>query len=66
VIWRLAIFAFLLGGCATVQRAAEKDPQRCERDPNCNAKRSRAADCTTQCADDRACMERCEQVNGHR
>ena len=49
-------------GCAHVERAAAKDPQRCERDPKCQS-RDRANDCTTQCVDDPACMDRCQQFN---
>jgi hypothetical protein len=41
---------------------AEKDPQRCERDPKCDKKRARSFDCSAQCADDPACMDRCRQV----
>jgi hypothetical protein len=51
-----------LGGCAAAQRAAQEDPMRCERDPKCEKKRGRTADCSMQCSDDPACMERCEQV----
>ncbi len=50
------------GGCTQLQKAAAKDPQRCERDPKCQ-KRDRANDCTTQCVDDPACMDRCQQFN---
>jgi len=35
---------------------------KCERDPKCDKKRTRQADCTTQCNDDPACVERCESV----
>jgi len=49
-------------GCSAAQRAAHEDPMRCERDPKCENKRGRTADCSMQCSDDPACMERCEQV----
>jgi len=51
-----AIFA-----CNTMQKAAQEDPMKCERDPKCDKKRSRSFDCATQCTDDPACMDRCEQ-----
>lgn len=51
-----------LGGCGHLEKAAAQDPQRCERDPKCQ-KRDRANDCTTQCVDDPACMDRCQQFN---
>lgn len=57
----VASLALALGACATVQRAAERDPMRCERDPKCESKRTDSNDCSTQCADDPACMQRCEQ-----
>ncbi len=58
----LFTFAFVLAGCAASQRAAQEDPMRCERDPKCESKRGRTADCSMQCSDDPACMDRCEQV----
>lgn len=56
----LVLFAGL-AGCAAAQKAAEQDPMRCERDPKCEKKRGRTADCSLQCSDDPACVERCEQ-----
>ncbi len=55
VLWSLA-------GCNAAQRAAKEDPMKCERDPKCEKKRGRTADCSMQCSDDPACMERCEQI----
>jgi hypothetical protein len=52
----------LLSACSASQRAAQEDPMKCERDPKCEKKRGRTADCSMQCTDDPACMERCEQV----
>jgi hypothetical protein len=49
-------------GCASTQSAVRKDPMKCERDPKC-AEKMRANDCSTQCSDDPACVDRCEQVN---
>ena len=48
--------------CKTLQKAASEDPMKCERDPKCDKKRGRTADCSRQCNDDPACMERCEQI----
>ena len=47
--------------CAASQAAAARDPMRCERDPKCTQK-TRAFDCNEQCADDPACIDRCNQV----
>ncbi len=60
----LALAALALGAlaCGTLERAAAKDPQRCERDPNCVKKRGKSSDCNTQCSDDPACVERCREV----
>ena len=52
----------LVGACGSMQRAAQQDPMKCERDPKCEKKRTKTADCSTQCNDDPACMDRCEQV----
>ncbi|MFO0664770.1 MAG: hypothetical protein U0174_12515 [Polyangiaceae bacterium] len=49
-------------GCATLERAARKDPVKCERDPTCANKRGRATDCDTQCASDPVCIERCREI----
>lgn len=59
-----ALFALsvALGGCATLQRSADEDPMKCERDPKCDKRRSRMQDCSMQCSDDPACVERCEQI----
>ena len=51
-----------LGACSAVNRAAQEAPMKCERDPKCDKKRGRTADCSRQCNDDPACMDRCEQV----
>lgn len=61
---RLAIAALLplvLAGCPKVEAAAAKDPMKCERDPKCQ-QHNNAGDCSLQCADDPACMQRCEEV----
>lgn len=48
--------------CGAAEKAARQDPMKCERDPKCDKKRTRAQDCSTQCNDDPACMNRCEQI----
>lgn len=62
VLAALAGLAGGVGGCTNLQSAARKDPLKCERDPKCDGKRGRTADCSMQCSDDPACVERCEQV----
>ncbi len=65
MIARLALSIALAGAlsaCAASQRAAARDPQRCERDPACAAKQGKHRDCTSQCVDNIECMERCEQI----
>ena len=52
----------LVAGCHMSEVAASRDPMKCERDPKCNAKRGRTADCSMQCSDDPACVERCENI----
>lgn len=58
----LACAAFALAACATLEKAAQQDPMKCERDPKCEKKRGRTMDCARQCNDDPACVERCELV----
>lgn len=48
--------------CGEVQKAAAKDPVKCERDPDCVQKSGKSKDCATQCADNIDCMERCQQI----
>jgi hypothetical protein len=56
--------ALMLGvaACGAAQAAAAKDPMRCERDAACSKARGAYPDCSQQCADDPACMDRCRQV----
>ena len=58
----LALATGSLGACKTLEKSASEDPMKCERDPKCNKKRDKSADCSRQCNDDPACMSRCEQV----
>ena len=48
-------------GCGAARNSAAGDPLKCERDPNCKS-HERAFDCSAQCTDDPACMDRCNQV----
>lgn len=57
-----AVTTAALGACTAAQRAAQQDPMKCERDPKCDKRRTRVNDCSAQCTDDPACMDRCEQV----
>ena len=56
----LLVLLLAVGGCRAAQRAASEDPMKCERDPKCDKKRGRTMDCSMQCSDDPACVERCE------
>ncbi|WP_146651071.1 hypothetical protein [Labilithrix luteola] len=58
----LAASSLSLGGCRAAQKAAQEDPMKCERDPKCQRKQNAIVDCSRQCNDDPACMDRCEQV----
>jgi hypothetical protein len=51
-----------VAACASAERAAARDPMKCERDPNCARGRSSYADCTRQCADGPDCLQRCEEM----
>lgn len=64
LVLSLAVLAAVVASnaCSTLEKSAREDPMKCERDPKCEKKRGRTADCSTQCADDPACMDRCEQV----
>jgi hypothetical protein len=53
----LAIF-----GCGAAERAAARDPKRCEQDPACTKARGAYADCSKQCNDDPECVDRCKAV----
>ena len=67
-----AVFALLTGlgtmqtGCGSVEKAAAKDPMKCERDPSCGKGRDVYADCTQQCVDDPQCMDRCREMQSDR
>jgi hypothetical protein len=58
--WALAIaLGSTLLACAATERAQQRDPMRCERNPNCASGRGIYADCSQQCAYDPACTDRC-------
>jgi hypothetical protein len=66
-----ALLASPVFACRSMENAAAKDPMRCERDPQCAKTRGKNRDCTTQCNDDPACMDRCREMTtdtgaGHR
>jgi hypothetical protein len=58
----LLVSLALATGCTSMEKAAKEDPMKCERDPKCEKKRGRQQDCSMQCSDDPACVERCEQI----
>ncbi len=64
--WFVAVMVALsmsgVTACKSLEKSAREDPMKCERDPKCEKKRGRTQDCSRQCNDDPACMERCEQV----
>lgn len=62
VLVALVLAIPVLAACSSAQKAAQEDPMKCERDPKCEKKRSGTVDCSRQCSDDPACVERCEQV----
>jgi hypothetical protein len=49
-------------GCASMQASAAKDPVKCERDADCAKQLQKSRDCSTQCSDDPACMDRCREM----
>lgn len=57
----LLVLSLAASACGSMQASAAKDPMKCERDPKC-AKHERELDCSTQCADDPACTDRCREV----
>jgi hypothetical protein len=66
--WTLLLVSLV--ACSSVQRSAQQDPMRCERDPACARKQQKNRDCTSQCNDNIECMDRCRQGQtdglGHR
>ena len=62
----LLVVALAALGCSAVEKAAARDPMKCERDPDCAGHADKSHDCATGCADDLDSMKRCEEVRGHR
>ena len=57
----LVLLGAAIVSCGTLENAAAKDPQKCERDPKCK-KNDKANDCSAQCSDDPACVDRCREI----
>ena len=57
----IVVLALVSAACGSLEASAAKDPMKCERDPKC-AKHERTFDCSSQCADDPACVDRCREV----
>jgi hypothetical protein len=53
-------------GCGAAEKAAAKDPVRCERDPSCAKGKEVYTDCSKQCVDDPECIDRCRSVQTDR
>ncbi len=53
--------SLVAAGCGSLQKKASEDPMKCERDPDCT-KKNRANDCSRQCSDDPACVDRCMEI----
>ena len=58
---RWAFVLIALVGCGSLEKSANEDPMKCERDPKCQKKQLKVSDCSTQCSDDPACVQRCEE-----
>jgi hypothetical protein len=58
----LAISLVVLFACGGSKPRADAPPAGCENDPKCAA-RQRVFDCSKQCSDDPACVDRCREMN---
>jgi hypothetical protein len=58
-LWAPLAVALATGACAASERAQARDPMRCERNPSCAKGRGVYTDCSQQCSDDPACIDRC-------
>jgi|HubBroStandDraft_4_1064222.scaffolds.fasta_scaffold949877_1 hypothetical protein len=56
------LLAAALSACGGLQRAAARDPQKCEQNPDCAAHRGAYMDCSRQCADSPECVDRCIEM----
>ena len=48
--------------CAATEKAQQRDPMRCEVNPECAKNKGAYTDCTKQCVDDPASMDRCNSA----
>jgi hypothetical protein len=62
----LLALVLLPAGCGAAEKAAAKDPVRCERDPSCGKGRDVYIDCSKQCVDDPECTDRCRGMQTDR
>jgi hypothetical protein len=63
VAWVLALaLGPACASCAATERAQQRDPMTCERNPNCAAGRGVYTDCSQQCSYDPACTDRCTEA----
>jgi hypothetical protein len=58
----LLVVLSVLAGCGAAERAQQRDPMRCERNPNCASGKGIYADCSMQCSYDPECTKRCEST----
>jgi hypothetical protein len=58
----LLVVLSALAGCGAAERAQQRDPMRCERNPNCASGKGIYADCSMQCSYDPECTKRCEST----
>jgi hypothetical protein len=48
--------------CAAAEKAEQRDPMTCERNPKCASGRGVYVDCSRQCSDDPECVQRCTEA----
>jgi hypothetical protein len=57
-----AVVAIAASGCGATQRAAARDPMKCEQNPDCASRRGAYMDCSRQCVDNPECVNRCVEA----
>jgi hypothetical protein len=63
IVWVLALaLGAACVACAATERAQQRDPMTCERNPNCAAGRGVYVDCSQQCSYDPECTDRCTEA----
>ncbi len=62
IVWALALALGSSVACAATERAQQRDPMTCERNPNCAGGRGVYTDCSQQCSYDPVCTERCTEA----